>query len=299
MSPITKKLISSISNNKHIDSVLNLSLSPLVPIRSASFSGSCSNMSSTTYNELDGGSSPSSTSSSMQDSLSQHGGNSMMSLDMSSNSSGGKRQYGRVNRIILDKNSEEYRKRRERNNMAVKKSRNKSKVRTEQTLKRVAELKAENERLETKVKILSKELSFLKDLFLAHAGSSHTNQSLSEVLFNGSHDAAVAAVAVNASVQQQQQPQPYQQLQHQQLNMSTNGLSSPINSNIISSTGTSLMSNIYDTGLNKMHDDGSNKVTYHHSSATEEDESSNSTHDNWNGSRHKRVLTSILSMQTK
>ena len=32
-------------------------------------------------------------------------------------------QYARVNRVILDKNSDEYRKRRERNNIAVKKSR--------------------------------------------------------------------------------------------------------------------------------------------------------------------------------
>ena len=33
------------------------------------------------------------------------------------------RQFARVNRVILDKNSDEYRKRRERNNLAVKKSR--------------------------------------------------------------------------------------------------------------------------------------------------------------------------------
>lgn len=32
-------------------------------------------------------------------------------------------QYARVNRVVLDKNSDEYRKRRERNNIAVKKSR--------------------------------------------------------------------------------------------------------------------------------------------------------------------------------
>lgn len=32
-------------------------------------------------------------------------------------------QFARVNRVILDKNSDEYRKRRERNNIAVKKSR--------------------------------------------------------------------------------------------------------------------------------------------------------------------------------
>lgn len=72
-----------------------------------------------------------------------------------------------------DKNSDEYRKRRERNNIAVKKSRNKSKLKTQQTLERVNELKKENEMLEAKIALLVKELSFLKDLFLAHAGNAH------------------------------------------------------------------------------------------------------------------------------
>ncbi|XP_013788771.1 CCAAT/enhancer-binding protein gamma-like [Limulus polyphemus] len=73
----------------------------------------------------------------------------------------------------VNKNSDDYRRRRERNNLAVKKSRNKSKIQTQQTLDRVQKLKAENEMLEVKIKILSKELSFLKDLFLAHAGNAH------------------------------------------------------------------------------------------------------------------------------
>jgi CCAAT/enhancer binding protein (C/EBP) gamma len=90
-----------------------------------------------------------------------------------SNNGSDSKQFARVNRVVLDKNSEEYKKRRERNNMAVKKSRTKSKIRTQQTLERVNQLKSENEMLETKIKILTKELNFLKDLFLAHAGSSH------------------------------------------------------------------------------------------------------------------------------
>ncbi|KAH9394578.1 hypothetical protein TYRP_004633 [Tyrophagus putrescentiae] len=123
------------------------------------------------------------------------------------------RQYGRVNRIVLDKNSDEYKKRRERNNMAVKKSRNKSKMRTAQTMQRVNELKDENERLETKVKILSKELSFLKDLFLAHAGSTtHSGPMDGNNLYNGSQDAGNA-------------------------NNNNNNNNAPINSNIITSTG--------------------------------------------------------------
>lgn len=68
-----------------------------------------------------------------------------------------------------DGNSDEDRQRRERNNMAVKKSRLKSKQKAQDTLQRVNQLKEENERLEAKIKLLTKELSVLKDLFLEHA----------------------------------------------------------------------------------------------------------------------------------
>lgn len=68
--------------------------------------------------------------------------------------------------------NEDYRKRRDRNNLAVKRSRVKSKLRTQQTLERVNQLKTENELLEEKIKMLTKELGFLKDLFIAHAGGS-------------------------------------------------------------------------------------------------------------------------------
>ncbi|XP_078066633.1 CCAAT/enhancer-binding protein gamma [Mustelus asterias] len=73
------------------------------------------------------------------------------------------------------KESEEYRQRRERNNMAVRKSRLKSKQKAQDTQQRVNELKEENERLEAKIKLLSKELSVLKDLFLEHAHSFSDN----------------------------------------------------------------------------------------------------------------------------
>ncbi|XP_067006276.1 CCAAT/enhancer-binding protein gamma [Anabrus simplex] len=68
---------------------------------------------------------------------------------------------------------DDYRRRRDRNNQAVKRSRVKSKLRTQQTLQRVHQLKTENEMLEEKIRMLTKELGFLKDLFLAHAGSAH------------------------------------------------------------------------------------------------------------------------------
>ncbi|KAK8781534.1 hypothetical protein V5799_008188 [Amblyomma americanum] len=77
---------------------------------------------------------------------------------------------------LMDKDSEEYRMHRARNNLAVKKSRTKSKQRAQETQQKVAQLRAENEALVAKIKILNKELSFLKDLFLAHAGATGGNR---------------------------------------------------------------------------------------------------------------------------
>ncbi|KAM9408985.1 CCAAT/enhancer-binding protein gamma [Pholidichthys leucotaenia] len=75
----------------------------------------------------------------------------------------------KMKKPTVDKDSDEYRQRRERNNLAVKKSRMRSKQKAMDTQQRVNELKEENERLEAKIKLLSKELSVLKDLFLEHA----------------------------------------------------------------------------------------------------------------------------------
>jgi len=122
-----------------------------------------------------------------------------------SNMGSDSKQYARVNRVVLDKDSDEYKKRRERNNLAVKKSRNKSKVRTQQTLDRVNQLKQENEMLETKIKILTKELNFLKDLFLAHAGTAHNGQ-LPEVdmnflqTTNGTHEVPDNALQLSSHI---------------------------------------------------------------------------------------------------
>ncbi|KAK3886749.1 hypothetical protein Pcinc_009125 [Petrolisthes cinctipes] len=79
---------------------------------------------------------------------------------------------GTSSRPVL-KTTEEYRKRRDRNNQAVKKSRMKTKMKTQQMQDRVSELLSENEELEENIKILNKELGILKDLFLAHAGNAH------------------------------------------------------------------------------------------------------------------------------
>lgn len=74
-------------------------------------------------------------------------------------------------RTKLDKMSDEYTKRRERNNIAVRKSREKSRAKAKETQQQVNKLRTENEVLEQKVQILQKELSVLKELFLCHAGS--------------------------------------------------------------------------------------------------------------------------------
>ena len=65
----------------------------------------------------------------------------------------------------------DYLAKRARNNEAVKRSREKAREKAKETTDKVTKLKTENERLEEKVKLLSKELDFLKNIFMAHAGT--------------------------------------------------------------------------------------------------------------------------------
>lgn len=96
------------------------------------------------------------------------------------NNSGNKKKK----QVSEEEDDEDYRRRRDRNNQAVKRSRVKSKLRTQQTLERVNQLKRENELLEEKIKMLTKELGFLKDLFLAHAGSSQHSINFQDIDLN-------------------------------------------------------------------------------------------------------------------
>uniref|UniRef100_U5ENY8 Putative ovary c/ebpg transcription factor n=1 Tax=Corethrella appendiculata TaxID=1370023 RepID=U5ENY8_9DIPT len=68
-----------------------------------------------------------------------------------------------------DTDDDEYRKKRDRNNQAVKRSRVKSKQRTQQTQGRVSELRLKNRELEAKIENQKKNLKFLKELFLTQA----------------------------------------------------------------------------------------------------------------------------------
>jgi CCAAT/enhancer binding protein (C/EBP), invertebrate len=65
----------------------------------------------------------------------------------------------------LDKSSDEYRRRRERNNIAVRKSREKAKLRSRETEEKVKLLVRENERLQKRIELLSEELNVLRSLF--------------------------------------------------------------------------------------------------------------------------------------
>ncbi|KAM9860901.1 CCAAT/enhancer-binding protein alpha [Aulostomus maculatus] len=65
----------------------------------------------------------------------------------------------------VDKNSPEYRLRRERNNVAVRKSRDKAKMRNMETQQKVVELSSDNERLRRRVEHLSRELDTLRGIF--------------------------------------------------------------------------------------------------------------------------------------
>lgn len=71
----------------------------------------------------------------------------------------------RTRRRACEKNSDEYKQRRQRNNVAVRKSRDKAKSKQKETEHKVSTLVEENERLQKKVDLLSKELTVLKGLF--------------------------------------------------------------------------------------------------------------------------------------
>lgn len=71
----------------------------------------------------------------------------------------------RKNGKQLDKNTDEYKRRRERNNIAVRKSREKAKMRSRETEEKVKILIKENERLQKRIELLTEELNVLRSLF--------------------------------------------------------------------------------------------------------------------------------------
>lgn len=65
----------------------------------------------------------------------------------------------------IDKASDEYRRRRERNNIAVRKSREKAKVRSRETEEKVKLLVKDNDLLKKRIELLNEELNVLRSLF--------------------------------------------------------------------------------------------------------------------------------------
>jgi len=95
-------------------------------------------------------------------------------MDASDNQGEGK---GSSKRNTKSKESDDYKKRRERNNIAVRKSRQLSRQKAKVTEEKVTILRSENKSLEQKVKLLTKELGVLKDLFLSTAAPPTGEQS--------------------------------------------------------------------------------------------------------------------------
>ncbi|NP_001080275.1 CCAAT enhancer binding protein alpha L homeolog [Xenopus laevis] len=82
----------------------------------------------------------------------------------SSTSSSSSESRGKSKKWV-DKNSNEYRVRRERNNIAVRKSRDKAKMRNVETQQKVFELSSDNDKLRKRVEQLSRELETLRGIF--------------------------------------------------------------------------------------------------------------------------------------
>uniref|UniRef100_A0A8C6YZE7 CCAAT enhancer binding protein delta n=1 Tax=Nothoprocta perdicaria TaxID=30464 RepID=A0A8C6YZE7_NOTPE len=75
---------------------------------------------------------------------------------------GGKERGGKK---CVDRFSPEYRQRRERNNIAVRKSRDKAKRRNQEMQQKLLELSAENEKLHKKIEQLTRDLTSLRHFF--------------------------------------------------------------------------------------------------------------------------------------
>lgn len=110
----------------------------------------------------------------------------------------------------INKDDEEYTRKRARNNVAVKKSREKAKNRIIETQTRVEQLSQENEELQTKVTLLSKELNVLRALFTNGGftlpcdlqylnNGSESDHSSSDSLHTSHHSHATSHLAENSS----------------------------------------------------------------------------------------------------
>lgn len=94
---------------------------------------------------------------------------------------------------------DDYVKKRERNNIAVRKSRMKAKERIEETRQRVVDLAKENEELRNKVSLLQKELNVLRSLF-ANGGITVPSEINVQFTNSNTENQAVLLTAVTTSL---------------------------------------------------------------------------------------------------
>ena len=117
----------------------------------------------------------------------------------SSNQKGEAKTAKGVKRPAENDPDDDYVKKRERNNIAVRKSRMKAKERIEETRKRVVELSKENEELRNKVSLLQKELNVLRSLF-ANGGITVPSEINVQFTNSNSENQAVVLTAVTTSL---------------------------------------------------------------------------------------------------
>lgn len=117
----------------------------------------------------------------------------------SSNQKGEAKTAKGVKRPTEKDPDDDYVKKRERNNIAVRKSRMKAKERIEETRKRVVELSKENEELRNKVSLLQKELNVLRSLF-ANGGITVPSEINVQFTNSNSENQAVVLTAVTTSL---------------------------------------------------------------------------------------------------
>lgn len=117
----------------------------------------------------------------------------------SSNQKGEAKTAKGVKRPAEKDPDDDYVKKRERNNIAVRKSRMKAKERIEETRKRVVELSKENEELRNKVSLLQKELNVLRSLF-ANGGITVPSEINVQFTNSNSENQAVVLTAVTTSL---------------------------------------------------------------------------------------------------
>ena len=117
----------------------------------------------------------------------------------SSNQKGEAKTAKGVKRPAEKDPDDDYVKKRERNNIAVRKSRMKAKERIEETRKRVVELSKENEELRNKVSLLQKELNVLRSLF-ANGGITVPSEINVQFTNSNSENQALVLTAVTTSL---------------------------------------------------------------------------------------------------